>query len=162
LKLVVMSATLDALKFQQYFDNAPLMKVLQSLFKFYATFSVVLCCAVLCCAVLCCAVLCCAVLCCAVLCCAVLCCAVLCCALLCFTMLYYALLCCTMLYYAVLCCTLTRAHTIVPHESHYRNHGSRFLEGLIPLRSFTPLSLKGTTWKPQCALPCRSISARQR
>ena len=27
LKIVVMSATLDALKFQQYFDNAPLMKV---------------------------------------------------------------------------------------------------------------------------------------
>jgi pre-mRNA-splicing factor ATP-dependent RNA helicase DHX15/PRP43 len=27
LKVVVMSATLDALKFQQYFDNAPLMKV---------------------------------------------------------------------------------------------------------------------------------------
>ena len=27
LKIVVMSATLDALKFQQYFNNAPLMKV---------------------------------------------------------------------------------------------------------------------------------------
>ena len=27
LKIVVMSATLDAVKFQQYFDNAPLMKV---------------------------------------------------------------------------------------------------------------------------------------
>ena len=27
LKIVVMSATLDALKFQEYFDNAPLMKV---------------------------------------------------------------------------------------------------------------------------------------
>lgn len=27
LKIVVMSATLDALKFQQYFENAPLMKV---------------------------------------------------------------------------------------------------------------------------------------
>ena len=29
LKIVVMSATLDALKFQEYFDNAPLMKVNQ-------------------------------------------------------------------------------------------------------------------------------------
>jgi pre-mRNA-splicing factor ATP-dependent RNA helicase DHX15/PRP43 len=27
LKIVVMSATLDAVKFQQYFDHAPLMKV---------------------------------------------------------------------------------------------------------------------------------------
>jgi len=27
LKIVVMSATLDAVKFQQYFDNAPLLKV---------------------------------------------------------------------------------------------------------------------------------------
>jgi pre-mRNA-splicing factor ATP-dependent RNA helicase DHX15/PRP43 len=27
LRIVVMSATLDALKFQQYFDNAPLLKV---------------------------------------------------------------------------------------------------------------------------------------
>ena len=27
LKVVVMSATLDAVKFQKYFDNAPLMKV---------------------------------------------------------------------------------------------------------------------------------------
>ena len=27
LKIVVMSATLDAIKFQQYFNNAPLMKV---------------------------------------------------------------------------------------------------------------------------------------
>ena len=30
LKIVVMSATLDALKFQEYFDNAPLMKVTPS------------------------------------------------------------------------------------------------------------------------------------
>ena len=30
LKIVVMSATLDALKFQEYFDNAPLMKVTSS------------------------------------------------------------------------------------------------------------------------------------
>jgi hypothetical protein len=32
LKIVVMSATLDALKFQEYFDNAPLMKVTSSFY----------------------------------------------------------------------------------------------------------------------------------
>ena len=156
LKVVVMSATLDALKFQQYFDNAPLMKVMPLI-------RIVVYCIVLYCTVLYCTVLYCTVLYCTVLYCTALHCTVLYCTVLYCTALYY-----TALYCAVLCCdscshvTAISTHIAVIHEVYYRNHGCRFQEGLIPSRFSTPLSLKETMWKPLCALRCRSINVRPR
>ena len=127
LKVVVMSATLDALKFQQYFDNAPLMKVMPLI-------RIVVYCIVLYCTVLYCTVLYCTVLYCTVLYCTVLYCTVLHCTVLYCTAPYCTVLHCTILHCTVQYCAVTPVPTLLPFR-HTSLSFTKFIIGITGVGS---------------------------